>query len=109
MLLLMPENSLSNDAHATMLACRVLSLVTYCSMTSAVIYRLWSASQRSDCLLAGGGRYKGALLMVAESGAVFAATSVVVFALSVAQTPTVAAVILPTTQLAVRPILLSWR
>lgn len=92
------------EARATMITCRVLNLVLYCGITSAIVYRLWWAHTRLGRPLSDGGRYKSALLTVAESGAVFAAASIVVFGLSVADTPALGAAVSPTTQLAVRSV-----
>lgn len=84
-----------------MITCRVLNLVLYCGLTTAIVYRLWYAHRRLGRPFLDGGRYKGALLTVAESGALFSAASIVVFILSVMNTPALAAAVSPTTQLAV--------
>lgn len=85
-----------------MITCRALNLVLYCGLTTAIVYRLWWAHRKLGRPFLDGGRYKGALLTVAESGAVFAAASIVVFSLSIMDTPALAAAVSPTTQLAVR-------
>lgn len=95
-------NTSWHEAHSSMLTCRVLNLVLYCGLTVAIAYRLWWANSRVSRLYAGGGRYTPALLTVAESGAVFAAASIVVLVLSASNNPTIVAATSPVTQLAVR-------
>lgn len=90
-----------------MVICRALNLILYTGITAAIIYRIWWANHNFKVYLGGGGRYRAAMLTVAESGALFASAAIVVFVLTILGTSAIVAAISPTTQLAVSTSLIS--